>query len=113
MNKKIAILYSMLLVVVSSSILTTFNLTESENNTPDLDEAIPIEVDFIPKVSKSWDYFSFIYIKDNWSDTATKEWCSGDGSYNNPYIIENMTINATNSPTGIGILIEDSKTDYL
>ena len=51
-------------------------------------------------------------IPGNWSGTTSFDWCSGDGSWSNPYIIENVTINATNSPTRSGILIENSKDDY-
>ena len=52
-------------------------------------------------------------IPGNWSNTvSTYEWCDGDGSWGNPYIIENVTIDASSSPTGCGILIEDSKNDY-
>ncbi|MGQ4876294.1 MAG: NosD domain-containing protein [Promethearchaeia archaeon] len=64
------------------------------------------------KSSKYWDNFTFIHIKNNWTNGVSKGWIKGDGSYNNPYIIENMTIDATGSPTGCGILIEDSKNDY-
>ncbi|MHA1755678.1 MAG: right-handed parallel beta-helix repeat-containing protein, partial [Promethearchaeota archaeon] len=64
------------------------------------------------KPSKYWDNFTFIHIKNNWTNGVSKGWIKGDGSYNNPYIIENMTIDATGSPTGCGILIEDSKNDY-
>ncbi len=65
-----------------------------------------------PKSSGYWT-MNFIHIDDNWSATATTyDWCSGDGSWSNPYIIENVTINASGSPTGSGILINNSKNDY-
>ncbi len=55
----------------------------------------------------------FIHIDGNWSDTVTTyAWCSGDGSWGNPYIIENVTIDASTSPTGSGILISNSKNYY-
>ena len=58
---------------------------------------------------------SFIHIDgsipDNWSDTVTDNlWCSGDGSWGNPYIIENVTINAGSS--GSGIFVNNSKNVY-
>jgi len=62
--------------------------------------------------SDSWSNFSFIHIKDNWSTAAGYDWCSGDGSWSNPYILENITIDVANSPTGAGILIEGSVNDY-
>ncbi len=56
---------------------------------------------------------SFIHIDGNWSTTvSTYDWCSGDGSWDNPYTIENVTINASSSPIGSGILIENSVNDY-
>jgi len=72
----------------------------------------------LKKLKTSGGYFeSFIHIDgsipDNWSDTTiTYDWCSGDGSWSNPYIIENVTIDATGSPTGSGIYIENSKNDH-
>ncbi len=58
---------------------------------------------------------SFIHIDGsvpgNWSDTVTTySWCSGDGSWSNPYIIENVTVDC--GGTGTGILIENSNTEY-
>jgi len=52
---------------------------------------------------------SFIHVDGNWSATTSYDWCYGDGSWGNPYIIENVTID---SPTGSGIIIENSKNDY-
>lgn len=59
---------------------------------------------------------SFIHIDGsipgNWSATTSYDWCSGNGSWGNPYVIENVIINASSSPTGSGIFIEDSINDY-
>ncbi len=56
---------------------------------------------------------NFIHIDGNWTETADDNlWCSGDGSWNNPYIIENVTIDASTSPTGSGIYINNSKNEY-
>jgi len=68
-------------------------------------EPSPIEVrgdlnhiNYELKYSKSWD-LTPIFIDDsnpnyNWDKTATdNEWCSGNGTWSNPYIIENVTIN--------------------
>lgn len=65
-----------------------------------------------PKGSGYWTNFSFIHIDGNWSTAAGYDWCDGDGSWGNPYIIENITIDATDSPTGQGIYISNSKNDY-
>jgi len=60
-----------------------------------------------------WNNFTFIHITNlNWTSTGEKEWCSGAGTWSNPYIIENMKINASGSPIGCGILIENSVNVY-
>ncbi len=56
---------------------------------------------------------NFIHVDGNWSNTeGSYSWCSGDGSWNNPYTIENVTIDASTSPTGNGIFINNSKNEY-
>ena len=62
-----------------------------------------------PHTAKYRDNFTFIYIYNgNWSKGITNGWIKGQGTYNNPYRIENMTIDATDSPTGCGIYIQNS-----
>jgi len=65
-----------------------------------------------PKESSSH-ILPFIHIvggvSGNWSSAEAEDWCYVK---NGVYIIENVTINAGNSPTGSGILITDSKNDY-
>ena len=39
-------------------------------------------------------------------------WCSGAGKWNDPYIIENVSIDASTSPTECGIYINNSKNVY-
>ena len=48
----------------------------------------------------------------NWSFTeASYEWCNGSGTINDPYIIENVTINGTGAINGI--LIENSNAYFM
>ena len=62
------------------------------------------------KIANFWS-LPFIHVDNNWSLTEqTYDWCTGNGSWSNPYVIENVTINAQNSSNGI--LIENSNTDY-
>ena len=62
------------------------------------------------KPSSFW-VLNKIHINNNWSQTAqTYPWCSGSGTLIDPYIIENVIINARNS--GSCILIENSVSDY-
>ncbi len=63
------------------------------------------------KESGFWILSSPIHIDNNWSATAsTYEWCSGLGTALNPYIIENVTIDAQNS--GNCILIENTNDHF-
>ena len=60
------------------------------------------------KSSGYWNLEFKIHVDNNWSETeATYEWCSGSGTWSDPYIIENVIVNGGNS--GSPILIENSK----
>ena len=60
-----------------------------------------------------WNNFTFIHITNlNWTIANNTEWCSGSGTWGDPYLIENMIINASDSPIGCGIFIENSVNDY-
>nr|MDO8118997.1 right-handed parallel beta-helix repeat-containing protein [Candidatus Sigynarchaeota archaeon] len=49
--------------------------------------------------------FTYIHVNDNWSDFTQHDWCWGNGSESNPYVLENMTIDASG---GTGIFVENS-----
>jgi len=60
-----------------------------------------------------WNNFTFIHITNlNWTIANETDWCSGSGTWDNPYLIENMIINASDSPIGCGIFIENSVNVY-
>jgi len=103
-NKKIKNISILGLFLLSSLILTSFKI---ENDVTFRDQEISKSVDL--KASGFWSNFTFIHVKNNWTEFPIID---GDGSWANPYTIENMTIDATTSPTGSGILIEDSKDVY-
>ena len=65
------------------------------------------QIDFL-KQSAGYDR-SFIHVDGNWTATTSYDWCYYESGY---YIIENVTIDASNSPTGSGILINNSKNEY-
>ena len=72
-----------------------------------------IDMNLNPLSSDSWSNFTFIHITNlNWSIAETYDWCQGNGTITNPYIIENLTINASTSPTKSGIYIENSANVY-
>ncbi len=66
-----------------------------------------------PEGSSFWDLTGTpIVIDNNWSLTAlTYAWCTGDGSWNTPYLIENVTLDLT-GVTYSGITIQNSVNDY-
>ena len=75
----------------------------------------PIEnINFKVKDSATW-YFNGtgIYIDDkdpnyNWSKTASEnDWCTGSGTWSDPFVIENVTINGLNSGNCITIRRSD------
>ncbi|MGB5910715.1 MAG: NosD domain-containing protein [Promethearchaeia archaeon] len=71
------------------------------------------DLKFDSKTSGFWE-LNEIYINDtetgvgakNWTWAATQDWCSGSGNWADPYIIENVTVDAEG--TGSGILITNS-----
>ena len=72
-----------------------------------------INDDTLDDIGKSdyWLDLPSIHIDGNWSYTVGNySWCSGSGVWNDPYLIENVTINA--GGTGNGILINNSTTEY-
>ena len=80
------------------------SITKIENRDPT--ELNPL------RISSYWTT-NFIHIDGNWSySVGNYSWVSGDGSWNYPYIIENVTIDASTSPTGSGIYINNSKNEY-
>ncbi len=59
-----------------------------------------------PEIASSWN-LPYIHVNANWSYTeGNYTWCNGNGTIDNPYVIENVTINAND--IGSGIHIENS-----
>ncbi len=109
--KLILLLLGILFTVSTISIYNSNNYEEYRDEKVDIRDKIDLKN---PKKSAIYPE-SFIHIdgsiSNNWSLTeSTYDWCSGDGSWDNPYIIENVSINAGGS--GNGIFIENSKNDY-
>ena len=103
-NLRIIILALGMVFILSA--VSNFNLINDQGNK---ERSIEIRDEFNlkkPRISGSY-IESFIHIDGNWSDTATTyNWCNGDGSWSNPYIIENVTIE---DGSGLGILIENTR----
>ena len=101
MKNKTTKLAILLVVGLVFPLILTFNFNFSSEYQPKLIE---------PKESGGYNE-PFIHINGaNWSSTASSNpWCYFDNGY---YIIENVTIDASSSPTGSGIYIENSTNDY-
>ena len=110
---RITILVAIFGLMFCISIASNNLLIDTQENTSQTTETIEELYFKKPITAKSWwDNFSFIHIKGNWSTAANYEWCRGKGTSSNPYIIENITMDASSSPTASGIYIQDSQNDY-
>ncbi len=91
------------------------NYWDNYTGTDENDDGIgdnPFEIqagifDYLPIFDDGYDHPIPIHIDNNWSETvAVFDWVIGNGTWEDPYIIENITIDAQGS--GSGILIENS-----
>ncbi len=104
MKKKILFLA---LILVSTLVFPSFT------NFNSIKEVKQVEVNYVSlKCANYWNNFTYIHINGNWSTAVSLGWIKGDGSINNPFLLENLTINATKSPTKCGIIIQNSKNYY-
>ncbi len=114
MRKKIIFLGVLTIFLTISVITSNINFNSLRSNQV-LNETIENNGNSILTIKSAgfWSNFSYIHITgSNWTIAASYEWCRGSGTWSDPYIIENMTIDASSSPTGSGILIENSKNVY-
>ena len=108
LNQIFTLLMLILLIFSISSIINNKNAVESEmskENNEGLTHSI--------QSAGFWNNFTFIHITNsNWTIANESDWCSGKGTWKDPYMIENMVINASDSPIGCGIFIENSINTY-
>ncbi|MFX0180129.1 MAG: NosD domain-containing protein, partial [Candidatus Hodarchaeota archaeon] len=105
--EKIAIIAILLCFFI---LVSTANPLTSENSLGNTEEK---DTKYDTKTSGYW-LLNEIYINDtetgvgakNWTWAASQDWCSGSGTWADPYIIENVTVDAEG--TGSGILITNS-----
>lgn len=108
--KKYFLFFGMILVL-SLATFYNFHITES-TNTEDVYKKNKINLE----TAGYWVLTTPILIDDsvpaiNWSTTAsTYDWCSGSGTWNDPYLIENVTIDGQDTVSCLTIL--HSKTAY-
>jgi len=107
-KKKHIFAFLMLFLIVFS--ISTQNNMKSSIETAQEDLEIRT---FTLKQAGFWNNFTYIHITNlNWTVANNTEWCSGSGTWGDPYLIENMIINASDSPIGCGIFIENSVNVY-
>ena len=111
MKKKseLKLLILILGILFALSTINNYNFSDDQENIKcivEIQEVIDLKH---PKNSGAY-FESFIHIDGNWSDAIGKGWFSGDGSWGNPYTIENISIDAGGGT--YGILINNSKNDY-
>jgi len=105
-------LITIVFIFALSLIITNFNMGNNDNSTTyNVDFTLDTENPKISAVSEP------IYIDDtdptkNWSITeVSNEWCNGSGLINDPYVIENVTIDASGFSNGI--FIENSNVYFI
>ena len=105
MKGKKVILFFSLFFIISTNLSSLYNFLDFSGYSVNLTDKSYL------KIASYWNLTgSNIYIDDlnpsyNWAYTESNyDWCSGSGTLNNPYIIENVTINGQGSGTGIRIL---------
>lgn len=94
--------YIILILLLSLNIF--FLTIRFNSNIPKISDEI-----FLPKQSGGYT-LSFIHVDGNWTDTTAYDWCYGQGTWKEPYVIENVTINC--GGTGSGIFIQNSNDYY-
>jgi parallel beta-helix repeat protein len=110
MKTKMKMLFTFLILVLM--IFTISNQINIRNRIDTAQENLEIRTPNL-KLAGFWDNFTFIHITDlNWTVANQSDWCSGSGTWGDPYLIENMIINASVSPIGCGIFIENSTNVY-
>jgi parallel beta-helix repeat protein len=84
--------------IICILLLLLLNLSIANTNLDDN------ELDDILKSSGYWNIPFNVHIYNNWSETALNyDWCSGSGTWTDPFIIENITIDSQYTGNSISI----------
>ena len=105
---KVKIVSISMLIIMSLSELDLKSSINSTHENSESNEEINV------KIAGFWNPSPFVINESGggnftWAGAAaTQPWCSGSGTFNDPYIIENVTINGENSNSGITIIDSSS-----
>ncbi len=98
-------------IVFTLSTISNFNII-NDHGENDRTTEIRDERNFKSLKSSGYWNLDFIHVDYNWTFTSIDyDWCSGDGSWGNPFLIENVTINAQDSVSPI--VIENSNAYFI
>ncbi len=111
-TKKYFLIFIIILALFVPTLNDTYNV-KKESNKDSINNIINLK-------SAAYWYFTgeAIFIDDsdpmkNWSYTASYyDWCSGNGTWNDPYVIENVTVDYYGISLGNSIYIRNSKNSY-
>ncbi len=114
-NKSIILVFGLLFAISCISIYFFGNVLAGNNSSIEISDE---KKSSPPKASGSW-FLENITIDPTgatsgsltWAEAVALPagWCSGAGTWSDPYVIENVTIDASTSPTGSGIYINNSE----
>jgi hypothetical protein len=114
-KKKISLFLVFGVFLLALSFLSTLNQVQIQTkNERIVSQPIIIIEPKQPKIAGSWDLDSAIVIDGdgdgvdeyNWTTAVAEEWCSGSGTEQDPYLLENITISVNNA--GAALQIQDS-----
>ena len=109
-KSRILFLIGVFAFLVGISNLNLVNISINDGNIDDK-ESVDDEIIKKVKISNFWTLTN-ISIDNNWSATASKfSWCSGIGTWSDPYVIENVSVNRGN--IGNCITIQNSENYFI
>jgi len=109
-NDKLNALFICLTITLALLYGITNNFEPETTNSNDYNKDFDV---FEPKSSSFWTFHSLIINESGggnytWQQASAFLWCEGSGAWNDPYVLENITINGQNSTSCITIADSDA-----
>lgn len=92
--------------LISILLIQNENIPIANDKKDEFENSAPIE---LLSSANYWDNFSVIHINGNWSNGVNWGWIKGSGTFSDPWVIENITISAGASFSGI---VVENNADY-